>query len=91
MGSDLLKLDQSDNVALAATRLPAGAELVIDGRSLLVQEDVAVGHKIALADLETGASVVKYGHTIGTVTRSVGRGGRSRGPLGEATGSTHTT
>jgi altronate hydrolase len=74
MGSDLLKLDQSDNVALAATRLPAGAELVIDGRSLLVQEDVAVGHKIALADLETGASVVKYGHTIGTVTRSVGRG-----------------
>jgi hypothetical protein len=86
MGSDLLKLDQSDNVALAATRLPAGAELVIDGRSLLVQEDVAVGHKIALADLETGASVVKYGHTIGTVTRSVGRG-----PLGEATGSTHTT
>jgi altronate hydrolase len=74
MGSDLLKLDQSDNVAVAATRLPAGAELVIDGQSLLVQEDVAVGHKIALADLETGASVVKYGHTIGTVTRSVGRG-----------------
>jgi len=74
MSTDLLKLHQSDNVAVAVTRLPAGTELAVDRDSFTVLEDIPAGHKIALTDLPAGAMVVKYGHTIGTVTRPVGRG-----------------
>ncbi|NIM51758.1 MAG: altronate dehydratase [Gemmatimonadales bacterium] len=74
MGSHLLKLHPSDNVAVTTARVPEGAEVLIDGHALSVQEDVPAGHKIALTDLHTGASVVKYGHPIGTVTRPVKRG-----------------
>ena len=74
MGSDLIKLHQSDNVAVALASLDAGTEVSIDGRSLLVQENVPVGHKIALVELHEGARVVKYGHPIGKVTESVGQG-----------------
>ena len=47
MGSDLIKLHQSDNVAVALASLDAATEVSIDGRSLLVQENVPVGRKIA--------------------------------------------
>ncbi len=75
MAPHLLKLHPSDNVAVALDPLPEGMELMIDGYALPVQEDVPAGHKIALADLEPGALVVKYGHPIGSVTRRVTRGG----------------
>ncbi len=74
MSTHLLRLHHMDNVAVAAARLPAGTELEIDGEFLAVLEDIPAGHKIALTDLSTDALVVKYGHTIGTVTCPVGRG-----------------
>jgi altronate hydrolase len=74
MRSDVLKLHPADNVAVALTSLDAGTEVSIDGRSLLLHQNVAVGHKIALVDMQTGAHVVKYGQPIGSVTQSVGRG-----------------
>ncbi|MGD2134953.1 MAG: UxaA family hydrolase [Gemmatimonadales bacterium] len=74
MGATLLKLHPADNVAITAAPLRAGAEPWVDGHALPVYEDVPAGHKIALTDLPTGATVVKYGHPIGTVTRPVERG-----------------
>jgi altronate hydrolase len=74
MRSDLLKLHPSDNVAVSLTPLDAGTQVSIDGRSLLVQENVPVGHKIALAELPAGSHVVKYGQPIGSTTQPVGRG-----------------
>jgi len=74
MASHLLALDPADNVAVALTPLFAGTELLVDGAPLTVHEDVPAGHKIALADLEPGQLVIKYGHPIGTVTRRVTRG-----------------
>ena len=74
MRSNALRLHPSDNVAVALTALDAGTNVSIDGTSLSVHEDVPVGHKIALADLDVGADVVKYGLPIGTVTRPVGSG-----------------
>ena len=74
MRSNALRLHPSDNVAVALTALDAGTDVSIDGTSLSVHEDVPVGHKIALADLDVGADVVKYGLPIGTVTQPVESG-----------------
>jgi len=74
MRSALLRLHLSDNVAVSLISLDAGTEVSIDGRSLLVQQNVPVGHKIALADLCVGAQVVKYGQPIGQATQAVAAG-----------------
>jgi len=39
-----------------------------------VTEAVPLGHKVALADLEPGATVVKYGTPIGTTPGGFRRG-----------------
>lgn len=74
MAPHLLTLDPADNVAVALVSLPRGAEAVVDDGPLAVRERVPAGHKVALADLEPGARVIKYGHPIGAVTRGVARG-----------------
>lgn len=74
MTAKVLKLHASDNVAVALTALDPETEVAIDGPRLPVRESIPVGHKIALADLGAGETVVKYGEPIGLTTRSVHRG-----------------
>ena len=75
MRSHVLKLHQSDNVAVALVSLNAGTELTVDGCPLSLHEAVPVGHKLTLVELRAGAQVVKYGHSIGAVTQPVKPGG----------------
>jgi altronate hydrolase len=74
MKSTVLRLHPADNVVVALTQLDAETEVSIDGRSLLVRDDIPVGHKIALTDLHEGVMVLKYGEPIGRATRPVTRG-----------------
>jgi (2R)-sulfolactate sulfo-lyase subunit alpha len=39
-----------------------------------LKEDVPIGHKVALRDLDLGETVVKYGHDIGRLVAAVRRG-----------------
>lgn len=41
---------------------------------MAVQTGVAMGHKIALIDIDTGAAVTKYGVTIGVATQQISKG-----------------
>ena len=56
-----LKINPSDNVAVAITALPAGEKLTVDGKEITLNEDVPAGHKFALKDFEEGENVIKYG------------------------------
>lgn len=38
------------------------------------QQDVPLGHKIALADLAKGDPVIKYGEVIGNAVEAIGKG-----------------
>jgi altronate hydrolase len=69
-----LLLREGDDVAVAKTALAAGAVLGHDGRELRLAADVPAGHKIALRDVPEGASVRKYGQTIGFATRAIAAG-----------------
>ncbi|HUP90530.1 MAG TPA: altronate dehydratase family protein [Longimicrobiales bacterium] len=72
--SRLIRIHESDNVAVAAEDVAAGAEAHVGAKALRVSTDVPAGHKVALTDLTVGAAVVKYGFPIGHLTEAVHAG-----------------
>jgi altronate hydrolase len=69
-----LILRSGDDVATALQPLFTGDELRDGGRVVTLCQDVPPGHKVALRELEEGASVRKYGQIIGFATQAVGVG-----------------
>src|SRR5882724_13612784 len=68
--SALLRLHNSDNVAVAVRSLCAGS--VEGGVTLLT--DVPAGHKVALQAIPAGAPAIKYGYPIGVSIRPISPG-----------------
>ena len=72
--------DAKDNVGVAVADIKAGEKVmgvVLDGGGPVEVEaknDIPLGHKIALTELNSGAAVIKYGVQIGKTTQSVARG-----------------
>src|SRR5687767_2779882 len=60
-----LRIHPDDNVAVALDDLPAGGEL---------GDAIPRGHKVALAAISAGSSVIKYGHPIGRASRDIAPG-----------------
>ena len=70
-----LKINANDNVAVVlADVLTAGDVVELDGQRVVVQQEVARGHKVALVDMCAGQQVVKYGYPIGHLTQAVKAG-----------------
>jgi len=71
-------LAPSDNVATLLAPAEEGATVAIDTRDgemrVDAREAIALGHKIALADLAPGDRIVKYGECIGVATAPIVRG-----------------
>jgi altronate hydrolase len=63
----LLKIDASDNVAVALRPIARGEGL--DGMSAL--DDVPAGHKVALKAIRREEPVLKYGYTIGLAKEDI--------------------
>jgi (2R)-sulfolactate sulfo-lyase subunit alpha len=42
--------------------------------TLTAREAIPLGHKIALADIKAGATVIKYGQDIGEAVQAIGQG-----------------
>lgn len=67
-------IDDRDNVANAIVDISAGEEISIgDGedRTIVANDDVPYGHKIALTGLEVGDAVLKYGEEIGAASERI--------------------
>lgn len=72
---DALKINPGDNVAVALTPLKAGSAITVDGQTLRLTQDIPAGHKLALADIQAGEKVVKYGYPIGEAKTNIPAGG----------------
>lgn len=72
----LLRLDPTDNVAVALFPLEIGERLVVPGRDgeLVVEEAIGFGHKVSLDPIGAGEAVRKYGEVIGIATAPIGPG-----------------
>jgi len=77
----LLVHDHRDNVGVVVVEnLAAGTELLVvvteDNSELraVANQDVPIGHKVALRDLAVDDTVIKYGQDIGRVVAPIRKG-----------------
>jgi altronate hydrolase len=67
-------LNHRDDVAVAVDAAQADTVVSIEGKDLLLREDIPAGHKVALRDIPEGTSVVKYGYPIGKAKTAISAG-----------------
>lgn len=70
----LILLSPADNCLIAAARLDAGTEVLIEGERVTLAKNIELGHKVARHELAQDAKVLRYGAVIGHVTEAVARG-----------------
>lgn len=69
-----LRLHPTDNTAVSRRLIKAGQTVLVDGLAVTAVDDISFGHKIALADLQVGDSIRKYGQEIGTAATVISAG-----------------
>ena len=79
--TDIIIHDKKDNVGVIVIEKVTkgqvcGCWLMLDDTSSKVKSDseIPLGHKIALQDLKEGDTIIKYGHDIGKVVKSIKKG-----------------
>lgn len=60
-----IKIHNDDKVAVALTDLKKGSQVEVEGQTITLQDDITRGHKFALAPMQEGDPVIKYGYPIG--------------------------
>lgn len=69
-----LKIHPDDKVAVALQPLCAHRILIIDGKEIILTENIPQGHKFALCDIPEGDQVIKYGSPIGIAKCGIQKG-----------------
>tara|TARA_X000001036_G_scaffold339312_1_gene318405 strand:- start:232 stop:519 length:288 start_codon:yes stop_codon:yes gene_type:complete len=78
---DLIIHDEKDNVGVVVIETTrkgqeCNAWIMENDKTIKVNStnEVPLGHKIALIDLKEGDTILKYGHDIGKVVKSIKKG-----------------
>ena len=61
---DLISVTAKAPAEIQSSEAPAGLPSAVSSPGILLREDVARGHKIALTDIAAGQSIIKYGCVI---------------------------
>ena len=69
-----IKINPSDNVAVALQPLAKGTVIELDNSTFTLTEDIMQGHKFALKSLKPGDSIIKYGNPVGHATAEISAG-----------------
>ena len=79
--TDIIIHDEKDNVGVVVIDKTSSGQdcncwIMENDKSIKVKSlnDVLLGHKIALVDLNEGDTILKYGHDIGKVVKSIKKG-----------------
>ena len=70
----LILLDEADNVLVVAATLRADEVVMIEGQDVSMHRRIGVGHKLARRAIAVGATILKYGAPIGSMTKAVSTG-----------------
>jgi altronate hydrolase len=74
MQKKLIKVNPTDNVAVALVGISAGEHVSFEGENVTVVSDVKAKHKIALIDLNAGDRIIMYGVLVGKASQYIGKG-----------------
>jgi altronate dehydratase small subunit len=76
--TEVIVINEKDNVATALKGLNAGAEVSVEFQGhvekVTLLSDIPMGHKFSLKEMEEGEAVIKYGEPIGQTTAKIARG-----------------
>ena len=79
--TDLIIHDEKDNVAVVVIESTkkgqdCSAWVMENDKTMKINSisEIPLGHKIAMQDLKEGDTIVKYGHDIGKVIKSIKKG-----------------
>ena len=75
MKSKLIKVHESDNVAIALVDLFQGDKVEFEGEMIIILSDVKAKHKISMVDLAAEDKIYMYGVLVGKATEEIKRGG----------------
>ncbi|WP_300978222.1 UxaA family hydrolase [Flavobacterium sp.] len=75
MQKKLIKVNPTDNVAVALVNLSAGEVLSFENETITIESDVKMKHKIALQPLEAGDRIIMYGVLVGKASARIAKGG----------------
>ncbi|MDR2423867.1 MAG: altronate dehydratase family protein [Prevotellaceae bacterium] len=62
---NFIKINPSDNVIVAVVAAQKGEILNVDGKEIILIDDIPAGHKIAAQDFVEGDNIIKYGAPVG--------------------------
>ncbi|GAK12277.1 LOW QUALITY PROTEIN: altronate hydrolase [Geomicrobium sp. JCM 19039] len=66
-----IKIHDKDNVAVMLGDGKSGQWLKVGNETIVLKEDIAAGHKVALQEMATGTEIIKYGNAIGSITENI--------------------
>ena len=67
-------LSGSDSVVVASRELRSGTEFSVAGTMVKAQQDIGLGHKMAIRPIASGSPVMKYGQPIGQAIQDIAIG-----------------
>lgn len=67
-------MNPKDNCATALKDISKDSEIKIKGKSIKINQEVLLGHKFALSNMNKGELVKKYGEIIGITTQDIKAG-----------------
>jgi len=70
----LLSIHREDNVLIVVAPIRPGDREMFDGQEVMFTQNIAIGHKVALRDIETGEKIVKCGVPIGSAKEKIPAG-----------------
>ncbi len=70
----LLRISDEDNVYVLLRSVNAGTCLLLGEQTVIVENPLGLGHKIAARSIAIGEKIVKYGAPIGSATRDIRAG-----------------
>ena len=60
-----IKTSPKDNVAIAVQSIPEGKTVTVpDSGEVVANQEIPLGHKIALVPIAKGADIIRYGEVI---------------------------
>ncbi|NLY45577.1 MAG: altronate dehydratase [Tissierella sp.] len=68
---EYLKINEFDNIIISLKDLKKGLIIQDGDQSIQLLQDVKPGHKIALANIEKGEDIIKYGYPIGQAKEKI--------------------
>jgi len=71
---NLIIMNPDDNCATVLEDVSKDSQIQIRKISIIINQNISLGHKIALEDIRKGDLVKKYGHTIGVATEDINKG-----------------